>query len=55
METQNSRMGIFGWLVGCQGLVKGTGEHGCKCETVTRLGLTFVARELSVSDSSSVL
>lgn len=36
VETWNLRMGIVGWLVGCQGLVNGTSERGYKCEAVTK-------------------
>lgn len=50
VETENSRMGIFVWLVVCQGLVNGTSEHGYKCETVTRTRPDFCCRGVVCCD-----
>lgn len=48
-------MGIFVCLVVCQGLVKGTSEHGYKCETVTETRPDFCCQGVECHDSSGVL
>lgn len=55
VEAQNLRMGIFPWLVGCQGLVSGTTEHGYKCETVTKTRPDFCCHGVECHDSSGIL